>query len=72
MHFKVVRTTVPYFFEDREPPVLSYRYTNTIGPSFRKVAREHEIDDPPCGGCSCNQPPFLYQLQDMLLLETLG
>ena len=64
VHSKVVRTTVPDFFEDREPPVISYTYTKTIGPSifhFRKVAREHEIDDPPCSGCSCNQSPFLYQ-----------
>ena len=60
VHSKVVRTTVPDFFEDREPPVISYRYTKTIGPSifiFRKVACEHEIDDPPCSGCSCNQSP---------------
>ena len=43
---KVVRTTVPDFFEDREHPVISYRYTKTIGTSifnFRKVAGEHEI-----------------------------
>ena len=45
----MVRTTVPDFFEDREPPVISYRYTKTIASSifnFGKVAREHEIDDP--------------------------
>ena len=46
VHSKVVRSTVPDFVEDREPPFISYRYTKTIGPSifnFRKVAREHEI-----------------------------
>ena len=62
MHSKVVRTTVPDFFEDREPPVISYRYTKTIGPSifnFRKVGHD-EIDDPPCSSCSCNQSPLLY------------
>ena len=36
--------------------------TNTTGPSifnFRKVAREHEINDP-ITSCKCVQSPFLY------------
>ena len=68
---------LPDFFEERELPVRSYSYTKTTGPSifnFRKVAREHEIDDPPCSSSvvAVINPLFCISLLDMLLRETIG
>ena len=63
LHCKKVRMTMPDLIEDKEPPIVSYKYTKTIGPSifnFRKVAREHEINNP-ITSCKCAQSPFLYQ-----------
>ena len=54
---------IPDLIEDKQPPVISYKYTKTEGPSlfnFRKVAREHEINDP-ITSCKCAQSPILYQ-----------
>ena len=64
VHSKKVRSTLPDFIEDKEPPVISYKYTKTIGHSifnFRKVAREHEVDGASGKGCNCIHSPFLYE-----------
>ena len=55
---------IPDFFEDKEPPVISYKYTKTIGHSifnFRNVARGHEVDEIHDNGCNCMHSPFLYK-----------
>ena len=31
LHCKQVRMAIPDFIEDREPPIVSYKYTKTIG-----------------------------------------
>ena len=64
VHSKKVRSTLPDLIEDKEPPVISYKYTKTIGHSifnFRKVAREHEVDRASGNGCNCIHAPFLYE-----------
>ena len=40
-------SAIPEFIEDKEPPVITYKYTKTKGHSifhFKKVAREHKVD----------------------------
>ena len=52
------------YFQHKEPPVISYKYTKTIGHSifnFRKVTREHEVDRASGKGCNCIHSPFLYE-----------
>ena len=44
VHSGKVRSTVPAFYKDREPPIISYKYSKPIGPTifnFRQVARGH-------------------------------
>jgi hypothetical protein len=64
VHSKKVRSTLPDFIEDKEPPIISYKYTKTIGKTifnFRKVAQEHEVDEASHQGCSCIHSSFLYK-----------
>ena len=61
VHCKKVRSTIPDFFEDKEPPVISYKYTKTIGQSILIVARGHEVDEICDNGCNCMHSPFLYK-----------
>ena len=64
VHSKQVSKTVPQFFQHKEPPVISYKYTKTIGPTifnFRRVAREHNVDSLVANSCQCSQSAFLYQ-----------
>ena len=64
VHSIKVRSTVPAFYKDREPPIISYKYSKPIGPTifnFRQVAREHDINDP-CSGlgtCNCSGSKFV-------------
>ena len=66
VHSRKVRSTVPAFYKDREPPIISYKYSKPIGPTifnFRQVAREHDINDP-CSGlctCKCSGSKFVYK-----------
>ena len=64
MHSKQARLAIPDFFQDKDPPIISYTYTKPIGPTifnFRKVAREHDINEPLNNHCACKQSNFLYQ-----------
>ena len=66
MHSKQARLAIPDFFQDKDPPIISYTYTKPIGPTifnFRKVARdpEHDINEPLNNQCACKQSNFLYQ-----------
>ena len=64
MHSKQARLAIPDFFQDKDPPIISYTYTKPIGPTifnFRKVARKHDINEPLNNECACKQSNFLYQ-----------
>ena len=57
-------SAIPDFIEDKEPPIISYKYTKTICHSifnFRKVAQEHELDIIPDATCDCRHSPYLYE-----------
>ena len=36
MHSKQARLAIPDFFQDKDPPIISYTYTKPIGPQFQK------------------------------------
>ena len=64
MHSKQTRLAIPDFFQDKDPPIISYMYTKPIGLTifnFRKVAQEHDINEPLNNQCACKQSNFLYQ-----------
>jgi hypothetical protein len=61
VHSKKVRSTLPDFIEDKEPPIISYKYTGKSIFNFIKVAREHEVDEASHQGCSCIHSSFLYK-----------
>ena len=64
MHSKQARSAIPHFFNNKDPPIISYKYTKPIGPTifnFREVAREHDINDPLIGKCACKQSSFQYK-----------
>ena len=55
---------IPDFFHNKDLPIISYTYTKPIGPTifnFRRVAREHDINEPLNNQCACKQSNFLYQ-----------
>ena len=58
MHSKQARLAIPDFFHDKDLPIISYTYTKQIGHTifnFRKVAREHDINEPLSNQCACKQ-----------------
>ena len=58
MHSKQARLAIPDFFQDKDPPIISYTYTNPTMFNFRKVAREHDINEPLNNQCACKQSNF--------------
>ena len=64
MHSKQARLAIPDFFQEKDLPIISYTYTKPIGHTifnFRKVAREHDINEPLNNQCACKQSNFFYQ-----------
>ena len=59
-----VKDTIPVFFEHRDPPTVSYKYTKTIGPSvfnFKKVTENINLASNDCTTCNCSSSAYLYQ-----------
>jgi len=48
----------------QEPPIVSYKYTKTIGPSvfnFKKVTESINLSSDDCTTCKCSSSAFLYR-----------
>ena len=59
-----VKSTIPVFFEHKEPPTVSYKYTKTTGPSvfnFKKVTESIILSSNDCTTCNCSSSAYLYQ-----------
>ena len=59
-----VKDTIPVFFEHRDPPTVSYKYTKTIGPSvfnFKKVTENINLASNDCTTCNCSSSAYLNQ-----------
>ena len=65
LHDKRTCEKVPQYFQNRSPPVISYKYSNTVAAKILNVnaiVRNIDIDDliksPP--SCDCASSPFRY------------
>ena len=70
LHDKRTYEKVPQYFQNRPPPVISYKYSNTIAAmilNFNATLRNIDIDDfiksPP--SCDCASSPFRYRPQEI-------
>ena len=48
LHNKLVRSKIPIYFQEKDPPLLSYKYTNTISRSvlkYNQTLRNINLDD---------------------------
>ena len=64
LRYRWVKDTIPVFFEHRDPPTVSYKYTKTIGPSvfnFKKVTENINLASNDCTTCNCSSSAYLYQ-----------
>ena len=65
LHNKRTCEKVPQYFQNRSPPVITYKYSNTVAAkilNFNATVRNTDIDEfiksPP--SCDCASSPFRY------------
>ena len=68
---------VPQYFENKSPPVISYKYSNTFAAktlNFNATVRNTDIDDfvrsPP--SCDCTSSPFRYAPHGHVITGVFG
>ena len=66
LHNKLVRSKVPIYFQEQDPPLVSYKYTNNISRSvfnYNQTLRNINLDDyhNASSSCDCESSTFLYE-----------
>ena len=81
MRSKVVRDTIPVFFSDKDPPVVSYKYSSTIRAKlFNHKQTVDQIKFKNCkldsdgfdGACDCENSEYFYHPAGHVLTGDLG
>ena len=73
---KSVTETVPTYFKEKEPPIISYTYTKTIASkifNFSSILSDlhyHQFHNSP-SQCECNTSRHLYQPYDHVITDDL-
>ena len=65
LHNKLVRSKIPIYFQEKDPPLVSYKYTNTISRSvfnYNQTLRNINLDDyrNASSPCDCQSSTFRY------------
>ena len=66
LHNKLVRSKVPIYFQEQDPPLVSYKYTNNISRSvfnYNQTLRNLNLDDyhNASSSCDCESSTFRYE-----------
>ena len=66
LHKKLVRSKVPIYFQEQDPPLVSYKYTNNISRSvfnYNQTLRNINLDDyrNTSSSCDCESSAFRYE-----------
>ena len=66
LHNKLVRSKVPIYFQEQDPPLVSYKYTNNISRSvfnYYQTLRNINLDDyhNASSSCDCESSTFRYE-----------
>ena len=66
LHNKLVRSKVPIYFQEQDPPLVSYKYTNNISRSvfnYNQTLRNINLDDyhNASSSCDCESSTFRYE-----------
>ena len=66
LHNKLVRSKVPIYFQEQDPPLVSYKYTNNISRSvfnYNQTLRNIHLDDyhNASSSCDCESSTFRYE-----------
>ena len=66
LHNKLVKSKVPIYFQEQDPPLISYKYTNTISRSvfnYNQTFHNVNIDDysNASSSCDCASSTFRYE-----------
>ena len=66
LHNKLVRSKVPIYFQEQDPPLVSYKYTNNISRSvfnYNQTLRNINLDDyrNASSSCDCESSAFRYE-----------
>ena len=66
LHNKLVRSKVPIYFKEQDPPLVSYKYTNNISRSvfnYNQTLRKINLDDyrNASSSCDCDSSTFRYE-----------
>ena len=66
LHNKLVRSKIPIYFQEKDPPLVSYKYTNTISRSvfnYNQTLRNINLDDyrNASSPCDCQSSTFRYE-----------
>ena len=65
LHNKLVRSKIPIYFQEKDPPLVSYKYTNNISRSvfnYNQALRNINFDDyrDASSSCDCQSSTFRY------------
>ena len=67
---------IPVYFRDKEPPIVSYEYTGTVGnklfnfaPTLPNLNVSESLSNPQT--CQCKESKFCYELQDHVITGDL-
>ena len=66
LHNKLLRSKVPVYFQEQDPPLVSYKYANNISRSvfnYSQTLRNINLDDyrNASSSCDCESSPFRYE-----------
>ena len=76
LHNKLVRSKVPIYFQEQDPPLVSYSYTNNISRSvfnYNQTLLNFNLDDyrNASSSCDCKSSPFRYEPHSHVLTGDL-
>ena len=63
LHNKLVRSKVPIYFQEQDPPLVSYKYTNNISRSvfnYNQTIRNINLADYHNALCDCESSAFRF------------
>ena len=66
LHNKLVKSKVPIYFQEQDPPLVSYKYTNNISKNvfnYNQILHSFDIDDygNASASCDCESSAFRYE-----------
>ena len=71
LHNKLVNSKVPIYFKEKEPPVISYRYTDNISRkvfNYNHLSKDGNWNQP----CDCKSSTFCYEPHGPILLPVIS